>query len=74
MEGIVLPGNARSIAVRAFADCPWLFDVYIPDSVTSIADDAFSGSPYVCILCPKGSYAASYANRLKLPYEITEAR
>ncbi|MGN1021124.1 MAG: leucine-rich repeat protein [Aristaeellaceae bacterium] len=67
MEAVVLPEGLEQISSCAFADCRWLFSVRIPDSVTAIAEDAFTGSPYVCIFCTEGSYAQSYAQRMNLP-------
>ena len=39
----VIPDGCASIGSRAFADCASLIRVDIPESVTSIADDAFEG-------------------------------
>ena len=57
---VVIPSGATSIGARAFADCSELKYVEIPDSVTSIADDAFEGST-VTFICSAGSFAAEYA-------------
>ncbi len=68
LESIVVLAPTERIGSRAFADCPWLFSVDLPSSVTYIADDAFSNSPYVCLLVDSGSYAHDYAIRLNLNY------
>jgi hypothetical protein len=60
-EQVTIPEGARSIGSRAFADCDSLLLVVIPASVTSIADDAFENSD-VAVICPEGSYAASWCD------------
>lgn len=54
--------NVTSIGSKAFGGNENLELTYLPSSIASIADDAFSGSPYVIIVCPQGSYAASWAS------------
>ena len=63
---ILLPEGMSVIAPRAFANCADLVLITIPDSVTLIADDAFEGSANVTILCADGSYAAEYADQMKI--------
>ena len=46
---VILPEGCRSIGSRAFADCPALAYVFIPASVTEIAEDAFAGDPLLVI-------------------------
>ena len=53
--------NIASIGSKAFGDNQNLELAYLPASILSIADDAFGGSAYVIIVCPKGSYAESWA-------------
>ena len=62
-----IPGHVTSIGSRAFADCPNLVLVIIPESVHAIAADAFSGSAGVTISCPAGSYAESFAAEYGIP-------
>ena len=57
---LTLPNQLTEIRSEAFADLPSVETVRIPASVTSIADDAFSGSD-VIILAPEGSYAVQWA-------------
>ena len=59
---LVLPDDLVSIGARAFADCAALINVYLPASLTDIADDAFEGcSDQVTFICPEGSAAQAYA-------------
>ena len=46
---VILPEGCKTIGSRAFANCPNLRRISIPDSVSFIADDAFSGSNNVRI-------------------------
>ena len=57
----LLPAGAASIGARAFADCPALNYVYIPESVTAIADDAFDTASGLTIFGKSGSAAETYA-------------
>lgn len=47
---ILLPDSLKTIKSRAFADCPNLRQVYIPDTVTSMAPDAFAGCRYLVLV------------------------
>ena len=64
---VVIRSGAVSIGSRAFAGCPNLRMVVIPDSVTSIAADTFDGSAHVTISCSSGSYAESFAVEHGIP-------
>lgn len=57
---LTLPSHLTEIGPEAFAYLPSVKAVRIPTSVTSIADDAFSGSD-VIILAPEDSYAVQWA-------------
>ena len=59
-----------AIESRAFADCSMLVYIEIPESVTDIADDAFSGSDNVTIGCKQGSAAFKFAEKYGIPYRI----
>ena len=63
---VVIPGGATTIGERAFASCPNLKYVVVPDSVRSIAADAFSGSS-VTFICSANSTAAGYAQSHGIP-------
>ncbi len=56
------------IANGAFYGNTYIKTVYIPDSVKSIADNAFTNSSLELIYCSAGSYAASYAEKHGIPH------
>ena len=43
-EAVIIPEGCTSIESKAFANCARLVYVYVPETVTSIAADAFDGS------------------------------
>ena len=53
--------GCTTIGPRAFADCRNLVYVYIPASVTSIAEDAFEGCGEILVITEDESKARSYA-------------
>lgn len=61
MQVVRLPQGLKSIGSRAFADCPDLWQILIPASVTSIADDAFAGVEGLIIFGQAGSAAQRFA-------------
>ena len=61
VEAVVLDNSVREIGSRAFANCQNLVYIYIPDSVQSIAADAFDGISPI-IYCNADSTAAEYAD------------
>ena len=60
VPNLVLPSELTKIESEAFAGLPQNSIVYIPDSVTSIAEDAFDEG--TIIVTPEGSPAAEWAN------------
>jgi len=68
-EHIVLGGSVVTIGPRAFADCPSLYRIDVPDSVTTIDDSVFEGTS-VTIVCPPGSYAQQWAEEHGFPWII----
>ena len=60
-DHVLLPAGTTAIGSRAFADAPNLRFVTVPDSVTSIAPDAFEGCSLVTFFCSDSSAAAAYA-------------
>ncbi len=56
------------IADKAFYANTNIKTIYIPDSVKSIADNAFTSSSLEMIYCSSGSYAATYAKKHGIPY------
>ena len=65
-----LPEGMTDIGSRAFADNGLLAYVFIPDTVVSIADDAFAGCPYVSIITSSDSAAEAWAVRNGMDYAI----
>lgn len=53
--------KVKTIGSGAFKNCVDLIAIYIPNTVTSIADDAFYGCLNITIHCVKGSGADRYA-------------
>ena len=58
---VVLQNKVREIGEKAFMNCVNLRQIEIPNSVISIADDAFDGCTRLTIICSNGSYAQEYA-------------
>ena len=67
---VYLGERVSQIEPQAFAGCKDLKYIYIPSSVTSIAQDAFSGTPNVIIGCMKGSVAESFALNNGMSYRV----
>ena len=68
LSAVVIPGGCVSIGARAFANVKSLVYIYIPESVSSIASDAFSGSKNVTIYCESGSTAEQFATTNGIRY------
>ncbi len=60
-ESVTLRQGCTAIGSRAFAQCAGLNTIYVPDSVKSIADDAFEGCSGLTIVAPQGSFAHTFA-------------
>lgn len=61
LDSIILPEGVETIGTKAFS-CWGIFYIYIPDSVTMIAEDAFEEcKEWVKIYCRENSYAKQYA-------------
>lgn len=71
-QTVVLVDGVITVGPRAFADNEDLRLVFIADSVTSIANDAFNGCPNVTLLCLKDSAGERFAIRQKIPYELLQ--
>lgn len=65
-------GRLVSIESRAFAECAHLRKVYISESTTSIAEDAFEDVGDLTIYGKKGSYAELYAKQNGIQFEECE--
>lgn len=72
---ITLPKGLESIGNEAFVNCVSLYDVIIPESVTSIEDTAFSYPSKTTIYSQSGSYVEQFANDggFKFVDNVTEA-
>lgn len=68
LERVVIPEGTEVIAIRAFAFCPKLKEISLPDSLREMAPDALEGSKNAVIVCSPGSYAESYAKENSIPY------
>ena len=69
---VYLGNRVADIGAKAFANCPNLVYIEIPESVTSIAEDAFSGSNGVTIVCKNGSAAYVFATTHSISYKTTD--
>lgn len=58
-----LPEGVETVGANAFADCPGLWKVIVPGSVTDIDPTAFSGSDHVTLICASDSAARSFADQ-----------
>ena len=67
----ILPADLNAIEAEAFAGMTQGFNLVITDRVTSIAEDAFTGSRVVFI-CPDGSYAAQFAEDHSIPHKESD--
>ncbi len=71
LKSITIPDSVTSIGESAFAECTNLKSIIIPDSVTSIGEDAFENCDNITVYASKGSFAAKYAKKNNIPFEIT---
>lgn len=62
IHSVVLPGTIKEIHSLAFANCS-LREIYLPSSLTYIADDAFSGTDLQSVTVGTGTYAYDWAVR-----------
>lgn len=69
---VYLGENVSSIGARAFSYSTQLVYIYIPDSTTNIADDAFEGCSDFIIGCHANSYAQQYAIEHSIHYRIVK--
>jgi hypothetical protein len=69
---VQLPEGVSVIRSCAFADCPNLAYIYIPEETGTIARDAFSGVSGLTILGHSGSYAEFYAQRNGIAFVAVE--
>lgn len=69
-EAVRLPDGCESIGEQAFANSPKLQQVYMPDSVSDIAETAFDGCGQVRFICESENKAAEYAETNGIEWEI----
>ena len=69
LQFVIIGGFVKVIGKKTFANCSSLETVVIPDSVTSISDNAFQGAnEELVIYCNEGSYAEQYAIANEIKY------
>lgn len=69
-DHVILPEGLREIETRAFASCEDLLYVNIPDSVSSIASDAFEGCGNLTLTGSESSGVGEYAAAQDIPYVV----
>ena len=62
LKTVRLPEGAERIGREVFTGCMSLADVYLPESLTDIADDAFPGDCAAIFYIAKGSEAAKWCS------------
>ena len=60
IDQVILPDGVKEIHSKAFANSS-LEEIYLPGSITYIADDAFDEPQYVRVSAEKGTYAYAWA-------------
>ena len=73
IEEIRLPETCTKIGLFGFGQCALLSKITIPDSVTEIHDDAFSGCDALTIYCYTDSCAHEYAVEKEIPFVLLDA-
>lgn len=70
---VIIPDGITEIPYHGFTSCENLKECFIPNSVISIADDAFYNCPNLVIKCKKNSYAEQFAKDHNIPVRIEES-
>ncbi len=70
VDEVVLSEGIHTISSRAFADCDELALIYLPQSLSSIASDAFDGCASFTIVCHANSEAQHFSAEMGIPYLI----
>ncbi len=71
-EEVVIPDGCEYIGPMAFANCPTLRLINIPDSVTFIADSAFTGTNVTILQEGVSGYGRQYAQQHGLGWVVPE--
>ncbi len=59
-DNLILPGNVLCIESEAFSDCQTINEIYLPDSIQTVAPDSFKGNAETLwVHCPQGEVAYS---------------
>jgi uncharacterized protein YjdB len=66
-EAVRIPAGCTAIDEKAFANSSRLLAVYMPDSITTIAANAFDGCTSVKFICDSDNAAARYAREHGIP-------
>ncbi len=70
---VILPDKLSIIGNRAFANAPFLIEVYIPESTVQIGENAFDEDPsYLNLKAFHGSYAQKWAYGKKIGFILLE--
>ena len=72
-EAYEVPQGIQQIKFGAFSCCSALTTIELPDSVTSIGDQAFWGCDNLTMTVQRDSYAARYAKDNNLNYTYPDA-
>lgn len=72
LKEVVIPYGVEKLGLRyytgCFAHCPALKSLYIPDTVSYIAENIINGSNNCIIYCSAGSYAEEVCKKNELSY------
>ena len=72
-EAVLLPTGLETVEKKAFADMPELKSVYVPETVTEIDRQAFSGAGKPVLIGRTGSRAESWARENRYDFSGTWA-
>lgn len=74
---VIENGCTASIGSTVFADCPKLIRVYIPSTISKVADDTFEGIAdkyHFTIITTSGSYIETFAKEHGINCNVTEGK
>ena len=70
-EAVLLPTGLETVKKKAFADMPELKSVYVPETVTEIDRQAFTGAGKPVLIGQTGSLAESWARENRYDFSGT---